>query len=149
MQALVDALERRQRAQAAETRRAMAADPPALLERATLHAYQLRGLRWLLAKRAQGLGAVLGDEMGLGKTLQVIAFVAALIEASDGVADGARVVVVAPLSVLPNWMDQFAQFAPRVRTLMYIGAQAERAPLKQKVKDGGSKVWVALFAITP
>ncbi|EGZ28338.1 hypothetical protein PHYSODRAFT_466564 [Phytophthora sojae] len=101
---------------------------PSLLENATLHDYQLVGLRWLLRKHEQGLNPILGDEMGLGKTLQVISFIAALEAAYRGQKKprGSRYLVVAPLSVLPNWMEQFEQFAPSISTVMYIGPAKDR-----------------------
>jgi SNF2 family DNA or RNA helicase len=102
---------------------------PTLLEGVTLHDYQLQGLQWLLRKHEQGLNPILGDEMGLGKTLQVIAFIAALEETGQKkeVKEGYRYLIVAPLSVLPNWMEQFEQFAPSLSTVMYIGPAKDRA----------------------
>ncbi|KAL4095847.1 hypothetical protein PRIC1_009214 [Phytophthora ramorum] len=101
---------------------------PSILENVLLHDYQLEGLRWLLRKHEQGLNPILGDEMGLGKTLQVISFIAALIAADRcrGKVDGGRYLIVAPLSVLPNWMEQSEQFAPSISTVMYIGPAKDR-----------------------
>ncbi|GMF29839.1 unnamed protein product [Phytophthora lilii] len=101
---------------------------PTLLANVTLHGYQLEGLQWLLRKHEQGLNPILGDEMGLGKTLQVISFIAALVAADQAQkkAEAARFLVVAPLSVLPNWMEQFEQFAPSISTVMYIGPAKDR-----------------------
>ncbi|KAF1778941.1 P-loop containing nucleoside triphosphate hydrolase [Phytophthora cactorum] len=66
--------------------------------------------------------------MGLGKTLQVISFIAALVtsDREKKIAEGGRYLVVAPLSVLPNWMEQFEQFAPSISTVMYIGPAKDR-----------------------
>ncbi|POM63596.1 Chromodomain-helicase-DNA-binding protein 1, partial [Phytophthora palmivora] len=101
---------------------------PSLIENVTLHNYQLEGLKWLLRKHEQELNPILGDEMGLGKTLQVISFIATLITADrDHKKDkGGRYLVVAPLSVLPNWMEQFEQFAPSISTVIYIGPSKDR-----------------------
>ncbi|GMF37014.1 unnamed protein product [Phytophthora fragariaefolia] len=101
---------------------------PSLLENVTMHYYQLAGLQWLLRKHEQGLNPILGDEMGLGKTLQVISFVAALeaINQEQKKSRRSQYLVVAPLSVLPNWMEQFEQFAPSVSTVMYIGPAKDR-----------------------
>lgn len=135
-----------------------AARPSALLENVELHDYQLRGVRWLLAKYAQQLNPILGDEMGLGKTLQVIAFVAALIEQFTGKrGNGATTttttpsdtvptshfLIVAPLSVLPNWMEQFERFAPSIEVLMYAGQKTERAAAESKVVETKSQVRVS------
>lgn len=147
MEALIAKLHDVEAAHVAETQRAVLAEPPPLLDNVQLHDYQVLGMRWLLAKRAQGLSPILGDEMGLGKTLQVIAFIAALISdaaSSDKKEDKkkkkARYLIVAPLSVLPNWMEQFERFAPRAATAMYIGAQADRAALQTTVESSAAEV---------
>ncbi|RLN06058.1 hypothetical protein BBJ28_00008015 [Nothophytophthora sp. Chile5] len=126
----------------------MTRQQPPLLENVTLHDYQLDGVHWLLSKHAQGLNPILGDEMGLGKTLQVIAFVASLVAADrdHGKRETCRYLIVAPLSVLPNWMEQFAQFAPSLSTVMYIGQQTERAAVQRAVAS--SKVDQPLVMVT-
>eukprot|EP00644_Phytophthora_capsici_P000317 jgi/Phyca11/13664/fgenesh1_pg.PHYCAscaffold_4_\ len=108
---------------------------PALLENVTMHDYQLTGLQWLLRKHEQGLNVILGDEMGLGKTLQVIAFITALVAANQRQkkVEGGRFLVVAPLSVLPNWMEQFEQFAPSISTVMYIGPAKDREATQKTI----------------
>lgn len=138
-------------ADAALVKKFAAADPPALLHNVNLHDYQLHGLRWLLTKYAQQLNPILGDEMGLGKTLQVIAFIAALIEHFEAAAATASsgdktslFLVVAPLSVLPNWMEQFERFAPTIDVLMFAGEKKDRRSIKAKVLQTKGKVWTLL-----
>ncbi|KAG7398129.1 Chromodomain-helicase-DNA-binding protein 1-like [Phytophthora boehmeriae] len=108
---------------------------PSLLTDVTLHDYQLQGLQWLLRKYEQGLNPILGDEMGLGKTLQMIALIAALVavERDQKKCKAGRYLIVAPLSVLPNWMEQFEQFAPSIRTIMYTSLPKERAAMQRAV----------------
>lgn len=126
----------------------VAADPPALLHNVNLHDYQLHGMRWLLTKYAQQLNPILGDEMGLGKTLQVIAFIASLIEHFDSAvvttaSSGDKTslfLVVAPLSVLPNWMEQFERFAPTIDVLMFAGEKKDRQAIEAKVLQTKGKV---------
>ncbi|KAJ7238830.1 SNF2 family N-terminal domain-containing protein [Mycena haematopus] len=70
----------------------------------------------------QGISGILADEMGLGKTPQSIAFAAHLRET------GTRpFLVVCPLSVLHNWVEESKRFAPGIPVLMYHGTPAERA----------------------
>ncbi|KAL3673401.1 hypothetical protein V7S43_001115 [Phytophthora oleae] len=110
---------------------------PVLLENVTMHDYQLTGLQWLLRKHEQGLNPILGDEMGLGKTLQVIAFITALVTVNQALKkeeEGGRFLVVAPLSVLPNWMEQFEQFAPSISTLLYIGSANDREATQKTIE---------------
>jgi superfamily II DNA or RNA helicase len=88
---------------------------------ATLRDYQVRGYRWLETLRRNRLGGILADDMGLGKTLQVIAMMLAAQE--DAAAQGedgtlARVapfLVVAPTSVVGNWVREIERFAPGLR----------------------------------
>lgn len=77
---------------------------PATLN-ATLRDYQEEGYAWLSRVTSWGAGACLADDMGLGKTLQTIALM--LAQAEDGAS-----VVVAPASVVPNWRNELARFAP-------------------------------------
>ena len=57
-----------------------------------------------------GMNGILADEMGLGKTLQCISLLAHLVEM--GVQG--PFLVAAPLSTLPNWVEEFHKFAPKV-----------------------------------
>jgi superfamily II DNA or RNA helicase len=77
--------------------------------RAELRPYQRRGVDWLVFLGDTGLGALLADDMGLGKTLQALC------------ALRGRTLVVAPTSVLPNWMDEIAKFRPGLRASLYHG----------------------------
>jgi SWI/SNF-related matrix-associated actin-dependent regulator of chromatin subfamily A member 5 len=76
--------------------------------------YQLEGLQWLRHNYDKGVNCVLADEMGLGKTLQVISFIAHLIfEAKQP----GRHLVVVPLSVLFNWINELKRFCPAIAVL--------------------------------
>ena len=99
-------------------RAARAADPPAGFA-AALRPYQREGLAWLDFLADAGLGGILADDMGLGKTVQVLAHV--LAEKSRGrLAEPA--LVVAPTSLVGNWRDEAARFAPDLRVLVLHGA---------------------------
>ncbi len=85
---------------------------------ATLRPYQAEGVTFLQRLREAGLGGVLADEMGLGKTLQTIAHVC--IEQAEGRLD-APVLVVAPTTLVGNWVREIARFAPSLRVLVLHG----------------------------
>jgi SNF2 family DNA or RNA helicase len=71
-------------------------------------------------------GACLADEMGLGKTAQAIAVLAARAERGPAL-------VVAPTSLVSNWLRELARFAPSLRTQAYRGAKRHaRLPLLSK-----------------
>lgn len=75
--------------------------------------YQLQGLEWLKVLFENGINGILADEMGLGKTIQVIAFICSLIE--QGIEG--PFLVIAPLSCIPNWINEFKRFAPKVNVV--------------------------------
>jgi superfamily II DNA or RNA helicase len=80
--------------------------------RATLRPYQRDGVAWLRLLTTLGLGGVLADDMGLGKTVQIIAWM--LRERASGGARSGRPphLLVVPASLLSNWRDELARFAP-------------------------------------
>ncbi|MGH8152493.1 MAG: DEAD/DEAH box helicase, partial [Rhodanobacteraceae bacterium] len=94
----------------------------------TLRNYQREGLRWLQALRQSRLGGVLADDMGLGKTVQIIAHL--LIEQEAGRLDRPAL-VVAPTSLVFNWFDEIARFAPTLDCLNYTGSR--RTPLREQI----------------
>ena len=78
--------------------------------KATLRAYQAKGVQWLSFLREAGLGALLADDMGLGKTLQALS------------AIKGRTLVVAPTSVLYNWAEEATRFRPDLKVCVFHGA---------------------------
>ena len=87
--------------------------PPAL--EARLRPYQKAGVVWLARLAHWQAGAILADEMGLGKTIQTLAVLMA--RAQRGPA-----LVIAPTSVVGNWIDETARFAPELRVHVHRGA---------------------------
>jgi SNF2 family DNA or RNA helicase len=76
--------------------------------------WYIRSVTSVSYERASGVTHHLtADEMGLGKTLQTIAFSAYLREHQNF----KPFLVVCPLSVLHNWVDEYKKFAPDVRFL--------------------------------
>ncbi|MGH8440790.1 MAG: DEAD/DEAH box helicase [Pseudomonas sp.] len=85
---------------------------------ATLRTYQLEGLSWMQALRELEVGGILADDMGLGKTLQTLAHL--LTEKNAGRLTRPAMVVM-PTSLIPNWQDEAARFAPDLRVLALQG----------------------------
>ncbi|WP_435741837.1 DEAD/DEAH box helicase [Nocardioides sp. SYSU DS0663] len=123
-------LELRERLRSAATREPVAS--PAAL-RAELRDYQRHGLTWLAELTSLGLGACLADDMGLGKTVTLIALHLHRRE------QGARgpTLVVCPTSLLGNWEQEVARFAPGVPVRRFHGAARDLADVGP---DGGGFV---------
>jgi superfamily II DNA or RNA helicase len=85
---------------------------------ATLRPYQQLGLDWLQFLRAHGLAGVLADDMGLGKTLQTLAHI--LVEKEAGRLQQPAL-IVAPVSLMGNWLREAARFTPGLRVVVVHG----------------------------
>lgn len=93
--------------------------PPLGLQ-ATLRDYQLDGLSWMQFLREYGFSGILADDMGLGKTIQTLAHI--LMEKESGRLD-LPVLIVAPTSLMTNWQEESAKFAPELRVLVLQGKE--------------------------
>lgn len=85
----------------------------------SLRGYQKDSLGWFDFLKELGFGGILADDMGLGKTVQVLAMLA-----------GRRVMnrekyrpsmVVAPTSLVFNWLLEIEKFVPDIKALSYTG----------------------------
>ncbi|HEY3999682.1 MAG TPA: SNF2-related protein [Candidatus Xenobia bacterium] len=83
---------------------------------ASLRDYQMDGFRWLVRLARWGAGALLADDMGLGKTIQSLALLA---WQAHQPGPGCGALVVAPTSVLANWLDETWRFAPGLKPRLY------------------------------
>ena len=128
-----------------------------------LRPYQRQGVAWLWARVRMGLGGILADDMGLGKTVQVIAILAHAKAAlsgnaadgdatctADGIANGLvdtantlPALVLAPTTLLFNWRDELARFAPQLQSeILEGGPEARRAQMERR----GVDVFIASYA---
>lgn len=90
----------------------------------TLRPYQERGYSWLAFLERFGLGVCLADDMGLGKTIQLLALL--VHEREEGERNGDAVdptLLVAPMSVIGNWMHETKRFAPGLKVLVHHGVE--------------------------
>jgi superfamily II DNA or RNA helicase len=85
-----------------------------------LRPYQLEGMAWLQFLREQGLSGILADDMGLGKTAQTLAHL--LIEKEAGRLDRPSLIVL-PTSLIFNWKNEAARFAPGLSVLSLHGPE--------------------------
>ena len=82
--------------------------------RAELRPYQQDGFGWLSFLWEHRLGGILADDMGLGKTLQCLALIS---HARERDPAGGPFLIVAPTSVVPNWVTEAARFTPGLRVV--------------------------------
>jgi DNA excision repair protein ERCC-6 len=74
--------------------------------------YQKTGVQWLGELYSQQVGGIVGDEMGLGKTIQIISFLAGLHYSKKLTKP---IIVVAPATVLRQWVNEFHRWWPPLR----------------------------------
>lgn len=89
---------------------------------ASLRIYQQKGYEWLMLLNEIGAGMFLADDMGLGKTLQTICFMASLLESGPA----KKILVVCPASLIYNWQNELAKFAPSISGHVYHGSVRDR-----------------------
>lgn len=95
---------------------------PSNVEGGELMKYQVEGLNWLYYKWFTQKNAILADEMGLGKTIQIIGFLATLVQDWNCYP----FLVVVPNSTCPNWRREIKRWAPSLRVVAYFGSKESR-----------------------
>lgn len=103
---------------------------------ARLRSYQKDGVARLIAQSTWAPGACLADEMGLGKTVQAIA----LLEARAALGPA---LVIAPTSVVNQWCEELARFAPSLK----VHLQQSRKGRKQRTTLGPRDVVVISYDV--
>ena len=109
--------------------------------KANLRPYQEQGFHWLWFLHEIGSGGILADDMGLGKTVQTLAMLLAVKNAEK---DGApkdkngqprkfQALIVAPTSVVTNWLREMDKFAPSLKHALWHGA--ERKERQDELED--------------
>lgn len=81
---------------------------------ATLRPYQHTGFEWLAFLHSYQLGGILADDMGLGKTVQALALISHAYQRNPGAKP---FLVVAPTSVVTNWVSEVRKFTPDLRVV--------------------------------
>lgn len=120
---------------AASLARAVEPDP---LVHAELRDYQREGLAWLSFLCDNSIGGILADDMGLGKTLQLLSTMAYCLRRDPD----ARFLVIAPTSVVGNWLREVARFVPS------IAATAVRSTLSTAGRAVADRARAATLVVT-
>lgn len=92
-----------------------------------LREYQKIGFNWFKTLDYLGFGGILGDEMGLGKTIQTIAFILS--------NKGSKSLIIAPTSLIYNWVSELEKFAPTTRVAVANGSKEEREELLKNIQN--------------
>jgi len=95
----------------------------------SLREYQKEGFNWLAFLREYGLAGILADDMGLGKTIQALTL---LLYHHKNHSQRQPSLVVAPTSVVYNWLAEAEKFTPQLTTALYLGR--DRTELLAKLK---------------
>lgn len=93
----------------------------------SLREYQKVGYNWFKTLDYLGFGGILADEMGLGKTLQTITFILS--------NKGSKSLIVAPTSLIYNWMGEFQNFAPTAKVAAVNGIKEEREYIIENLEN--------------
>ncbi|MDG2455215.1 MAG: DEAD/DEAH box helicase [Bacteroidia bacterium] len=86
-----------------------------------LRPYQIQGLSWLMFIRNNRFGGILADDMGLGKTIQTLAFLQKI--KYTNATNAGQFLLIAPTSLLYNWMQEIATFTPELTVALHAGSK--------------------------
>ncbi|MBC2581447.1 SNF2 helicase associated domain-containing protein [Clostridium sp. DJ247] len=92
-----------------------------------LREYQKVGYNWFKTLDYLGFGGILGDEMGLGKTLQTITFILS--------NKGSKSLIIAPTSLIYNWISEFEKFAPTLKVAAVNGSKEQREDIVNNIEN--------------
>ena len=98
---------------------------------ATLFPHQKEGYNWLCSLYEQGISGLLADDMGLGKTIQVITLLQKLQEEGKLFPS----LIVLPIALIENWVNEIAKFAPSLSNTIYIHKGSHRLRDIQALKQ--------------
>ncbi len=90
----------------------------------TLFEHQKEAVSAMSKLREEGRGVILADEMGCGKTLSMIETLRQNVFAPHCSPDG-RVLVVVPLSLLPQWYEEVGKVLPDIKVQIFHGTGRE------------------------
>ncbi|KAH0571493.1 SNF2 family helicase [Spironucleus salmonicida] len=98
------------------------------LFKGVLKEYQKIGFSWLSHMYTQGLSCLLCDQMGLGKTVQIITYFLHIAETQGTFGP---FLVIAPNSLLNNWIQELKRFSPDFNVWPYWGSIQQRQQIRQ------------------
>lgn len=96
-----------------------------------LRPYQVTGYNWLKTLSKYNFGGILADDMGLGKTIQVLSYIKSSLEEDEK----RKSLIVAPTSLVYNWLNEVNKFVPSLKVLVIDGAKKAREEKLRSIND--------------
>lgn len=93
-----------------------------------LRPYQQAGYNWFHFLQKYRFGGCLADDMGLGKTIQTLALLQKQKEMAAMEMVPSTSLIVMPTSLVYNWENEAARFAPELRILVHTGIGRSKEP---------------------
>lgn len=93
-----------------------------------LRPYQQAGYNWFHFLQKYRFGGCLADDMGLGKTIQTLALLQKQKETTAMEVGPSTSLIVMPTSLVYNWENEAAKFAPELRILVHTGIGRGKDP---------------------
>lgn len=87
-----------------------------------LREYQQLGVQWLYHLYKCGFGGLLADEMGLGKSIQLIYLIKMILKEKPK----AKILIVAPTSLIYNWSQEFFKFGKEIQYKVFAESKERR-----------------------
>lgn len=105
-----------------------------------MRSYQVQGFKWMKTLENYEFGGILADDMGLGKTLQAISVLLSDKEKTNNSQTGrgdlsGTSLVVSPASLVYNWKEELAKYAPGLKVSLVTGTQNERTSIIHNYKE--------------
>lgn len=96
-----------------------------------LRDYQVEGIKWLYNIYKCDFGGVLADEMGLGKSVQLIYLIKQIIKEKKD----AKILIIAPTSLVYNWQHEFEKFGKELSYQVYSENKQKRKEMLENSED--------------
>lgn len=96
-----------------------------------LRDYQEIGVKWLYNIYKCGFGGILADEMGLGKSIQLIYLIKQILKEKES----AKILIVAPTSLIYNWKNEFDKFGSELKYKVFAENKTIRKQELENIED--------------
>lgn len=96
-----------------------------------LRDYQEVGVKWLYNIYKCGFGGILADEMGLGKSIQLIYLIKEILKEKKD----AKILIVAPTSLIYNWKKEFDKFGSEIKYKVFAENKTIRKQELENVEN--------------